>query len=41
MTPSAPWSSDRQLENAPPIVLRWRHGHKMIETHEWIPPSGI
>jgi hypothetical protein len=41
MAPSAPWSSDRQLENAPPIVLRWRHGQKLIETHVWIPPSGI
>jgi len=40
MAPSAPWSSDRRLDNAPPIVLRWRHGQKMIETHAWIPPSG-
>lgn len=41
MAPSAPWSSDRQLENAPRVVLRWRHGQKMVETHAWIPPSGI
>ncbi len=40
MAPSAPWSSDRQLDNAPPPVLRWRHGQKMVETHAWIPPSG-
>jgi hypothetical protein len=40
MAPSAPWSSDRQLDNAPRTVLRWRHGQKLIETHAWIPPSG-
>jgi hypothetical protein len=39
MAPPARWSSDRQLANAPDIVLRWRKGHKLIETHEWIPPS--
>ena len=39
MAPPARWSSDRQLANAPEIVLRWRKGAKLIETHEWIPPS--
>lgn len=43
MAPSAPWSSDRQLEYASRIMLRWRHGygHKMLETHPWVPPSNI
>lgn len=41
MAPPARWSSDRQLANAPAIVLRWRKGHKLVETHEWIPPSNI
>ena len=40
MAPPAPWSSDRQLISAPPTLLRWRKGHKLVETHEWIPPSG-
>src|SRR6266487_3231667 len=40
MAPPAPWSSDRQLISAPPVILRWRKGRKLIETHEWIPPSG-
>ncbi len=40
IAPPAPWSSDRQLITAPPIILRWRKGHKLVETHEWIPPSG-
>jgi hypothetical protein len=39
IAPPARWSSDRQLADAPPLVLRWRKGHKLIETHEWIPPS--
>ena len=40
MAPHAPWSSDRQLITASPTILRWRKGHKLVETHEWIPPSG-
>jgi hypothetical protein len=39
IAPSARWSSDRRLADAPASVLRWRKGHKLIETHEWIPPS--
>jgi hypothetical protein len=39
IAPPARWSSDRRLANAPPIILRWRKGHKLTETHEWIPPS--
>jgi hypothetical protein len=39
IAPPARWSSDRRLADAPAIVLRWRKGHKLIETHEWIPPS--
>jgi hypothetical protein len=39
IAPPARWSSDRQLANAPAVILRWRKGHKLIETHEWIPPS--
>ncbi len=31
---------DRVMElYAPATILRWRKGHKLIETHEWIPPS--
>ena len=41
IAPPARWSSDRKLDNAPATMLRWRKGHKMIETHEWIPPSNI
>jgi len=41
IAPEARWSSDRQLEKASPIVLRWRHGRPPLETHEWIPPSDI
>jgi hypothetical protein len=41
IAPPARWSSDRRLENAPAVMLRWRKGHKQIETHEWIPPSNI
>ncbi|GCE24686.1 hypothetical protein KDA_01700 [Dictyobacter alpinus] len=41
MAPVAPWSSDRQLKDAPQIVLRWRKGKKLVETHEWIPPSNL
>lgn len=41
MAPPAPWSSDRTLKKAPSIVLRWRKGKKLIETHEWIPPSDL
>jgi hypothetical protein len=39
IAPPARWSSDRRLADAPATVLRWRKGHKLIETHEWIPPS--
>jgi len=39
IAPPARWSSDRRLANAPATILRWRKGHKLIETHEWIPPS--
>src|SRR5207247_4111385 len=39
MAPPARWSSDRRLADAPATILRWRKGHKLIETHEWIPPS--
>ncbi|GCE16516.1 hypothetical protein [Dictyobacter kobayashii] len=41
MAPTAPWSSDRLLKNAPPVVLRWRKGAKPVETHEWLPPSDL
>lgn len=41
VAPSARWSSDRQLEQSSPVVLRWRHGRRPLETHEWIPPSNI
>jgi len=39
IAPPARWSSDRRLANAPEAILRWRKGQKLIETHEWIPPS--
>jgi hypothetical protein len=39
IAPPARWSSDRRIADAPVAVLRWRKGHKLIETHEWIPPS--
>ena len=39
IAPPARWSSDRRLANAPRAILRWRKGQKLIETHEWIPPS--
>jgi hypothetical protein len=39
IAPPARWSSDRHLANAPRAILRWRKGQKLIETHEWIPPS--
>ena len=39
IAPPARWSSDRRLANAPQAILRWRKGQKLIETHEWIPPS--
>jgi hypothetical protein len=38
IAPPARWSSDRRLADAPAPILRWRKGHKLIETHEWIPP---
>ncbi len=41
IAPPARWSSDRRLADAPPAILRWRKGHKLVETHEWIPPSNI
>jgi len=41
IAPPARWSSDRRLTNAPPAILRWRKGQKLVETHEWIPPSSI
>ncbi|GER85951.1 hypothetical protein KDW_01130 [Dictyobacter vulcani] len=41
MAPVAPWSSDRILKDAPPIVLRWRKGKKLVEKHEWLPPSEL
>jgi hypothetical protein len=39
IAPRARWSSDRRIADAPAPVLRWRKGHRLIETHEWIPPS--
>ena len=41
LAPVARWSSDRVLTDAPPVILRWRKGTKLIERHEWIPPSGL
>ncbi|HXX77014.1 MAG TPA: hypothetical protein VEI53_00860, partial [Ktedonobacteraceae bacterium] len=41
IAPPARWSSDRRLADAPPAILRWRKGQKLVETHEWIPPSSI
>ncbi len=41
MAPVARWSSDRQLDTASGIVLRWRKGGKPIERHEFIPPSSL
>ena len=41
IAPPARWSSDRRLADAPAAILRWRKGHKLVETHEWIPPSNI
>ena len=39
IAPPARRSSDRRLADSPATILRWRKGHKLIETHEWIPPS--
>jgi hypothetical protein len=36
IAPPARWSSDRRLADAPAIVLRWRKGHQLIETHDWM-----
>jgi hypothetical protein len=41
MAPVARWSSDRQLDTASEIVLRWRKGGKPVERHEFIPPSSL
>ncbi len=42
MAPVAPWSSDRILDQPSNTLVRWRKGgRKMIERHEWIPPSDI
>jgi hypothetical protein len=41
MAPAARWSSDRQLNRASEIVLRWRKGGKPVEKHEFIPPSSL
>jgi len=40
MAPPAPWSSDRRLAHAPVVSLRWSR-RKLVEKHEWIPPSGV
>ena len=40
-SPPARWSSDRQLAHVPRVLQRWRKGRRLIETHEWIPPSNI
>lgn len=39
--PYTPWISDRYIDNAPKIVLRWRKHGKRIEEREWISPSNI
>jgi hypothetical protein len=40
MAPPAPWSSDRRLAHAPVVSLRWSR-RKLVEKHQWIPPSGV
>jgi hypothetical protein len=39
--PDTPWISDRHIDNAPKIILRWRKNGNRIEEREWISPSNI
>jgi hypothetical protein len=41
ITPYTPWVSDRYIDDAPRIILRWRKTKKYIEKHEWISPSNL
>jgi hypothetical protein len=42
MAPYARWSSDRTLGHAPVISLRlWGRRQRLVEKHEWIPPSKL
>lgn len=39
--PYTPWISDRYIEDAPKIVMRWRKHGKRLQEREWVAPSNI
>jgi hypothetical protein len=39
--PETPWISDRYIDDAPKMVLRWRKNRNRVEPREWLSPSNI